>query len=78
MILLENDGGNGGGGVKVPMEKMRVERSVWENEKKEKEKKWSEWASQREKMASVKMSGWEWWVVGLGGARGNLKSDLTF
>ena len=28
VILLENDGGNGGGGVEVPVEKMRVERSV--------------------------------------------------
>ena len=41
VILPENDGGNGGGGVEVPVEKMRVERSVWENEKKErKEVKW--------------------------------------
>ena len=38
VILLENDGGNGGGGVEVPVEKMRVERSVWENEKKRKER----------------------------------------
>ena len=29
MILSENDGGNGGGGgVEVPVERMRVERSV--------------------------------------------------
>ena len=38
MILSENDGGNGGGGVKVPVEKMRVERSVQENEKKRERK----------------------------------------
>ena len=41
VILPENDGGNGGGVVEVPVEKMRVERSVWENEKNErKEVKW--------------------------------------
>ena len=45
MILPENDGGNGGvGGVEVQVERMRVERIVWENEKKErKEVKWMSW-----------------------------------
>ena len=51
--LAEDDGGNGGGGVEVPVEKMRVERGVWENEKKKKkrsevnepakERKWIVW-----------------------------------
>ena len=63
-MTVEN--GGGGGGVEALVERMRVERIVWENEKK-KEKKWSERAGQREKMDSVKMSGGEWWVVGLGG-----------
>ena len=40
MILPENDGGNaGGGGVEVPVERMRVKRRAYErkqkNEKKE-------------------------------------------
>ena len=41
VILLENDGGNGGGGgdVEVPVERTRVERSVWEKTKKWKEGK---------------------------------------
>ena len=79
MILLKNDGGNGGvGGVEVLVERMKVGRTVWENEKK-KEKKWSEWAGQREKMDSVKMSGGEWWVVGLGGSKhGPQKGWLFF
>ena len=64
-MTVEN--GGGGGGVEAPVERMRVERTVWENEKKKKKKKWSELAGQREKMDSVKMSGGEWWVVGLGG-----------
>ena len=60
----------GGGGVEAPVERMRVERTVWENEKKKKkEKEWNEWAGQREQMVSVKMSGGEWWVVGLGGSK---------
>ena len=34
MILPENDGGNGSsGGVEVPVERMSVERSVWEKTK---------------------------------------------
>ena len=37
--LAEDDGGNGGGGVEVPMEKMRVERNVQEKTKKMKRKK---------------------------------------
>ena len=37
--LAEDDGGNGGGGVEVPVEKMRVERSVQEKTKKMKRKK---------------------------------------
>ena len=37
--------------------------------KKKKEKEWNEWAGQREQMVSVKMSGGEWWVVGLGGSK---------
>ena len=42
MILSENDGensGGGGGGVEAPMKRTRVERTVRENEKKEKKKK---------------------------------------
>ena len=45
-MTMEN--GGGGGSVEAPVERMRVERTVWENEKKEKEKEWSKWASQRE------------------------------
>ena len=63
---MEN--GGGGGGVDAPVERIRVERTVWENEKK-KENEWNEWAGQREQMVSVKMSGGEWWVVGLGGSK---------
>ena len=37
--LAEDDGGNGGGGVEVPVEKMRVERSIQEKTKKMKRKK---------------------------------------
>ena len=74
--MVEN--GGGGGGVEALVERMRVERIVWENEKK-KEKKWSEWAGQREKMDSMKMSGGKWWVVGLGGGHmGTIKRNLTF
>ena len=48
----------GGGGVEAPVERMRVERTVWENEKKE--RKGVKWMSRpREKMVSVKMSGGE-------------------
>ena len=59
----KNDGGGGGGDVEVPVERMRVERSVWEKNKnkkkktkkkkkkkqkrKRKRKKGIEWASQR-------------------------------
>ena len=54
-------------------------RGPYERMKKKKEKKWSEWAGQREKMDSVKMSGGEWWVVGLGGGHvGTIKRNLTF
>ena len=46
-MTVEN--GGGGGGVEALVERMRVERTVWENEKKkEKEKEWSGWAGQRE------------------------------
>ena len=45
-MTVEN--GGGGGGVEALVERMRVERTVWENEKKEKEKGWSGWAAQRE------------------------------
>ena len=60
VILLENDVENGGGGgVEAPVERMRVERTVWENEKKKK-RKGVKWMSRpREKMVSVKMSGGE-------------------
>ena len=64
-MTVEN---GGGGGVEAPVERMRVERTEWENEKK-KENEWNEWAGQREQMVSVKMSGGEWWVVGLGGSK---------
>ena len=74
-MTVEN--GGGGGGVEALVERMRVERTVWENEKKK--KKWSELAGQREKMDSVKMSGGEWWVVGLGGGtHGPQKCWLLF
>ena len=44
MILLEKDGGNGGGGVEVPVrEDIRVERSVWEKRKERKENKKKGW-----------------------------------
>ena len=63
-LTVEN--GGGGGGVEAPVERMRIERTVRENEKKE--RKWVKWMSRpREKMVSVKMSGGEWWVVELGG-----------
>ena len=68
MILPENDGRNGGGGVEVPgREDIRVE-SVWEKTKM-KRKKSREWAGQRRD----KMEWIVWWVVGLGEARGNPK-----
>ena len=55
-MTVEN---GGGGGVEAPVERMRVERTVWENEKK-KERKGVKWMSRpREKMVSVKMSGEE-------------------
>ena len=57
-MIVEN--GGGGGGVEAPVERMRVERTVWENEKNEKEKGWSGWAGQRGNV-SVK------WVVEIGG-----------
>ena len=62
VILSENDGensGGGGGGVEAPMKRTRVERTVRENEKKEKKKKWSE-------LAQRKWIVWKW-VVGNGG-----------
>ena len=37
-MTVENGGGGGGGGVEAPVERMRVERTVWENEKKKKER----------------------------------------
>ena len=41
---------------------------------KKKERKEVKWKSRpREKMDSVKMSGWEWWVVGLGGGHVGVK-----
>ena len=47
--------------------------------KKKIKKKWSELAGQGEKMDSVKMSGGEWWVVGLGGGtHGPQKCWLLF
>ena len=65
-MTVEN--GGGGGGVEALVERMRVERTVWENEKKERKKRNElNEPAQREKMVSVKMSGGEWWVVGLGG-----------
>ena len=49
VILPENDGGNGGGGgVEVPLVRMRVERSVWEKKKKKNRKQGREWAGHRE------------------------------
>ena len=36
MILPENDGGNGGGGVEVLVERMRVERRAYERKQKKK------------------------------------------
>ena len=35
-MIVEN--GGGGGGVEAPVERMRVERTVWENEKKRKKR----------------------------------------
>ena len=72
VILLENDCGkwwwwwwcgSTGGENESREDRMR------EWKKKKKKKKWSELAGQREKMNSVKMSGGEWWVVGLGGSK---------
>ena len=57
-MTVEN-GGGGGGGVEAPVERMRVERTVWENEKREKKKKWSE-------LAERKWVVWKW-VVENGG-----------
>ena len=39
MILPENDGRNGGGGVEVPGERMRVERRAYERKQKRKRKR---------------------------------------
>ena len=74
VILLENDGGNGGGGgVEVPVrEDITVERSVfkWKEEKKGTNERYGQtWKGEMD---------WnEWWVVGLGGACGNFKKNLT-
>ena len=45
-MTVEN--GGGGGGVEAPVERMRVERTVWENEK-ERKKRSGEWAGQERK-----------------------------
>ena len=55
---MEN--GGGGGGVEAPVERMRVERTVWENEKKRKKMNEVDEPA-KEKMVSVK------WVVEIGG-----------
>ena len=65
-MTVEN--GGGGGGVEALVERMRVERTVWKNEKKRKKRNEVN-ESAKEKMVSVKMSGGEWWVVGLGGSK---------
>ena len=58
-MTVENGGGSGGG-VEAPVERMRVERTIWENEKKEK-KRSGEWAGQERKWLVWK------WVVENGG-----------
>ena len=41
--------------------------------------KWKERAGQKREEMWVKLSGWEWWVVGLGGGtRGPQNADLHF
>ena len=58
-MTVEN-GGGGGGGVEAPVERMRVERTVWENEKKRKKMNEVDEPA-KEKMVSVK------WVVEIRG-----------
>ena len=65
-MTVEN--GGGGGGVEAPVERMRVERTVWENEKKRKKRNEMNEPA-KEQMVSVKMNGGDWWVVGLGGSK---------
>ena len=78
MILLKNDGGNGGvGGVEVPMERMRVERKVYQRKQKNEmtERLRVSQPKRREDRVIVR------WIVGLGGAlaRGDKKNlTLTF
>ena len=57
-MTVEN--GGGGGGVEASVERMRVERTVWENEKKRKKRDEVDEPA-KEKMVSVK------WVVEIGG-----------
>ena len=57
-MIVEN--GGGGGGVEAPVERMRVERTVLENEKKRKKRNEVDEPA-KEKMVSVK------WVVEIGG-----------
>ena len=57
-MVVEN---GGGGGVEAPVEKMRVERTVWENEKIKRKKRNEVDEPAKEKMVSVK------WVVEIGG-----------
>ena len=54
---------NGGGGVEAPVERMRVERTVWENEKKKRKKKRNE---MNELAKESKWLVWKW-VVENGG-----------
>ena len=59
-MTVEN---GGGGGVEAPVERMRVERNVWENEKKKKEKKRNE---MNEPAKESKWLVWKWVVENSG------------
>ena len=70
MILPKNYGGNGGGGVEVPVRGCKSgEECIRENQKKKKNK-----LKERKRVRRPKrkeMSENEWWGRGLGGACGN-------
>ena len=60
-MTVENGGGGGAGGVEAPVERMRVERTVWENEKKRKKRN-----EMNEPAKESKWLVWKW-VVENGG-----------
>ena len=61
-MIVEN--GGGGGGVEAPVERMRVERTVWKNEKKRMKR------DEVDEPAKEEMLVWnEWWRLGVSGVR---------